>query len=164
MPSFFNSSKNSKEKRQSNSTITKFVWTEFKSTFNFFKSAIPSASFFALIWSSSSLLLIFSIAIIPAAAKIPTCLIPPPKLFLKNLACFINSLLPARIEPTGAHNPFERQNITESKCFVISLTSIFKAVEALNTLAPSRWKWRLCSMAIALTCIMYSTGRTAPPQ
>ncbi|CAD1468999.1 unnamed protein product, partial [Heterotrigona itama] len=38
----------------------------------------------------------------PAAARMPTCLIPPPSTFLILLALVINCLVPHKIEPTGA--------------------------------------------------------------
>ena len=77
-------------------------------------------------------------AIIPAAARKPACLRPPPISFLFFLALDIKSLLPAKIEPTGAHNPFDKQNITESQYLVTSFTSTPRDVDALNILAPSR--------------------------
>ncbi|MNP05095.1 hypothetical protein D3C76_970380 [compost metagenome] len=76
-------------------------------------------------------------AISPAAPRKPACLIPPPKSFLFFLALSINSLLPASIDPIGAQRPFDKQNITESQYFVISLTSTSKEIAALNNLAPS---------------------------
>ena len=76
-------------------------------------------------------------AIIPAAAKIPDCLIPPPKALRLNLAFSINSFLPQSNEPDGADKPLERQKDTESTSLVSSATLLFNAVAALNILAPS---------------------------
>ena len=57
---------------------------------------------------------ISSKAIIPAAAKIPDCLSPPPRALRLNLAFSINSFLPHSNEPDGADKPLERQKDTES--------------------------------------------------
>ena len=58
------------------------------------------------------------------------------------------SLLPTSIEPTGAHRPLDRQNMTESAQAAISLTSTPKAVAALKMRAPSMWTGRPSSFAI----------------
>ncbi len=73
------------------------------------------AKYFARSWSSFNLGAILFSAISPAAAKKPACLSPPPINFLLRLALLINVSVPATIEPTGAHNPFDKQNVTESE-------------------------------------------------
>ena len=49
----------------------------------------------------------------PAAANTPACRIPPPSLFRFRRAVSMKCALPARIEPTGALKPFDRQNIID---------------------------------------------------
>ena len=49
----------------------------------------------------------------PAAASIPACLIPPPKIFLQRCASAMVSESPTSKEPTGAPKPFERQILSD---------------------------------------------------
>ena len=120
------------------SKMTMFVCAFSGSIFTPGISAIPRARSCALAWSSSSRAVIFSNATIPAAANTPTCRIPPPNILRAATARSINAREPAINDPTGAHSPLDKQNITESKGRASSATSRFIAVAALNMRAPSR--------------------------
>ena len=52
---------------------------------------------------------------LPAAAKMPACLIPPPRIFRQRLAFCMFGLDPQRTEPTGAPSPFDKQTDRVSK-------------------------------------------------
>ena len=63
----------------------------------------------------------------------------------------MNSFDPASIDPMGQHRPFDKQKVTLSQYYVISFTSTFKAVAALNSLAPSKCTGRLFYFANSYT-------------
>jgi hypothetical protein len=50
------------------------------------------------------------------------CACVPPSILRLRRACAINSFVPTRTDPTGAHSPFERQNVAESAPATSSLT------------------------------------------
>src|SRR5260370_27658754 len=67
----------------------------------------------------------------------------------------MNAFGPAIIDPTGAPNPFDKQNITESTFRVITATWSPSAVAALKMRAPSRCTFNpiLCACSqISSTC------------
>ena len=78
----------------------------------------------------------------------PTCRIAPPCCFRKNRALAIKSADPAKIEPTGAPSPFEKQTLTVSKraAYSASLTPLAK--EAFHSRAPSRCNAKPCPRAV----------------
>ena len=78
-----------------------------------------------------------SSAYIPAAAKIPACLIPPPSAFRNRLALFIKFCFPAIREPEGQDNPFDKQKDTLSDSETSFSTDILSFTDALNMRAPS---------------------------
>ena len=75
----------------------------------------------------------------PAAASIPDCRIPPPKVFLHLRDREIVSASPTRTEPTGAPSPFDRQTEMVSKSLTMRAGSVPLPIAALKSLAPSRW-------------------------
>lgn len=74
--------------------------------------ASPLAKVLAFLWSSSSLAIMSSKAIFPAAAKIPAWRIPPPNALRARTALWMNSFDPASIVPAGAPSPFQRQTMS----------------------------------------------------
>ncbi len=85
-------------------------------------SARASASRRAFRWSRTSSGGCFSSATSPAAASTPACRMPPPSILRKTRAFSMKAREPTTSEPTGAPNPFDRQNIRESTLRVISAT------------------------------------------
>src|SRR5260370_730559 len=79
----------------------------------------------------------FSSAINPAAAITPACRIPPPNIFRYTRPFSINAHVPTTIDPTGAPNPFDKQNIAESTLRVIVATLSPSTVSAFEILSPS---------------------------
>lgn len=65
----------------------------------------PWAKVLALWWSSFSLVAISTNAIFPAAAKMPTCLSPPPRALRHLTAWDMKPRGPASIVPKGAPSP-----------------------------------------------------------
>ncbi len=76
----------------------------------------------------------------------------------------MKSALPQRTDPTGAHSPLERQNITESTSRTRSRTSQFRAAAALKTRAPSKCTRRPWEWARWATAAVYSAVSGAPSQ
>uniref|UniRef100_A0A7C9DPT5 Uncharacterized protein n=1 Tax=Opuntia streptacantha TaxID=393608 RepID=A0A7C9DPT5_OPUST len=113
------------------------VSTDLVSTFSPEISFNPSASILAFLWSSSSFLTLSCNATKAAAHKIPTCLIPPPKVFLSLFAFAIKLFEPTMTDPTGAPRPFDRQTDTESAACTNLSTGTPRAVAALKMRAPS---------------------------
>jgi len=68
----------------------------------------------------------------PAAAKIPACLQPPPNNFRYCLARSIKALLPTRTEPTGAPKPLLRHKEMESKSVIYMMVVLFSAYNMIN--------------------------------
>ena len=115
-------------------------------------------------WSSSNLLTIDRKATKPAAARIPACRIPPPNCLriFRDLA--MNSADPHKTEPTGAHNPFDKQNMTESADSANFTAVVLKAIAALKIRAPSTCNFIPKSWARSPTECIYSTESGMPPQ
>ena len=65
---------------------------------------------------------------------------------------------PHNTDPTGAHNPLLRQNVTESTWWVNAAASTFWATAALNSRAPSMCSARPCRRATAAMDARYSGG------
>mmetsp|Transcript_18715 Transcript_18715/g.33970 ORF Transcript_18715/g.33970 Transcript_18715/m.33970 type:complete len:236 (-) Transcript_18715:564-1271(-) len=119
-------------------TRTIFVSMGYTSSTTSWHPFNTSPSCLALTWSSSRRFTLCSNAYMPAAARKPACLIPPPNAFLNLLALLIKGRLPRRIEPTGQPRPFERQMETESKIRPRIDGSKPAANAALKMRAPSR--------------------------
>ena len=75
----------------------------------------------------------------------------------------MNAFDPATSEPTGAPNPFERQNITESTFFAITATWSPSAVAALKIRAPSKCTLSPSLCASSQISFRRSVGYTVPP-
>gem|GEM_PF-5808693 len=100
----------------------------------------------------------------PAAARMPACLMPPPIIFLLRRALSIKVFGPASIDPTGAHSPLDRQNITESTWAAMAAAGAPSEAAALKSLAPSRWTGRPFARARAEISFIYERGMTLPEE
>lgn len=67
------------------------------------------------------------------------------------------------MEPTGAHRPFDRQNITVSNPRDNVFTSTPSAVDALKMRAPSKCVGSLCSFAFAQISYIAARDVQRPP-
>ena len=116
-------------------------------------SARASARKRAFAWSSASRSIIPASpsrsATRPAAARIPTCRIPPPRSFRARRALQMKSFEPTSTLPTGQARPFERQNVTESAGPASSRGSSSSATTAFQNRAPSMWSGTPPSCATA---------------
>ena len=68
----------------------------------------------------------------PAAAMIPTCLIPPPRAFLTLTALAIKLLDPTMTDPIGAPSPLLKHTLTESQSLTSRDAGTLIAVAVLN--------------------------------
>src|SRR5215468_3739819 len=87
----------------------------------------------------------------PAAARTPTCRMPPPTIFRTRRARATNSREPHTREPTGAASPLERQKVMESTGRAKSATGRPRATAALKMRAPSRCTatpWACAAVAV----------------
>ena len=108
----------------------KIFVTGSRSTFTPGIAAKAPAKYRQFSWSTANRATIESNAINPAAANTPTCRIPPPNRFRNRRPLSISKRGPANIDPAGAPNPFDKQNITVSTGATISLTGTPEATEA----------------------------------
>ena len=98
-----------------------------------------SASSRAFAWSSASRSTWWSRACSPAAARMPTCRIPPPIRLRRTRASAMASEVPTISEPTGAPRPFDRHTDITSAQAPYDANGTPVATWAFHIRAPSRW-------------------------
>ena len=138
-----------------------FVWTSAGSQpASGHRSATASARRRARRWSSARRSTIVSSATSPAAARMPTWRMPPPRRLRSTRARAMRSAGPASSDPTGAPRPFDRQHVTVVAGAERSATVVPVATAALNRRAPSRWT----GTPTAATAASRSSGHGRPPE
>src|SRR5438876_4639217 len=148
---------------RSTRTMTMFVCTLARSTRRPGSFASPSPRRRAFAWSSASRSTMRSRATLPAAARMPTCRMPPPSILRQRRARSMNSAEPQITEPTGAASPLDTQKVTESTWRVKSPAGRLSATAALKSRAPSRCTGTPASWATAATAAISSGVQQVPP-
>ena len=92
----------------------------------------------------------------------PDCLMPPPSIFLNLRALVINFFVPITIEPDGQDSPLDKQQDRLSTFSTNLSTGSFRAIDALNILAPSRCIFNAWGLTASFTSLKYLTGIAEP--